>query len=178
LDWLNVSIYDDNHSRIAEAFNAAKAGAFPFERMALVYHSGSIDGYREAYRFASNAKAPNLIFNHLYIPGDARTDSERDAFANEYDALCEAIRAEGRLRLYAHPAYRSTHGTTPRCGQAMSLVSLAPDRTLGPCCHLPPGPAFGTLEEPSPVLRFKRNVFEQTCPSACERCYFLHGAVY
>ena len=178
LDWLNISIYDDNRAKILAAFAAARDGAFTVNRMALVFHSNNISEYRQAYAFAVQANTPNLIFNHLYTESDPRSDNERDAFANEFDRLCAEIEQDGKMRLYAHPPYRSTMKGVPRCGQALGLISLAPDETLGPCCHLPPGEAFGTLAKPEAVLQFKRAVFGKTCPTLCQGCYFLHSSVY
>jgi len=178
LDWLNISIYEDNHSKIMDAFAAAREGAFPVGRMALVHHSGNISDYQQAYDFAIQAGAPNLILNHLYINNDPRPDHERDAFADGYDVLCDKINKDQKLRLYAHPPFRSTQSQIPRCGQAMGLISLAPDRTLGPCCHLPPGSAFGSLDDPTPTLKFKHSVFSHSCPAPCKKCYFLNSTVY
>jgi hypothetical protein len=181
LNMLNLTIYEKtecgkkyNLDALERIFKAAHEGAFDVRRIGLCYHSTAIDGYVFAYEFARRIGARHLLFNRTYYTdwnpsqgGNGLAESRE--LADEYNALCERIEREGRLRLY-----RPVRARDPKaCSYTTNAVVMGPTNALSPCCLLTPKPVLGTVDRPEPLMRFKDAFIEGDVPLPCRGCHML-----
>jgi MoaA/NifB/PqqE/SkfB family radical SAM enzyme len=178
LNWLNISIYDYNRDYLVKLFSEVLKDVFDMNKISLVYHSSEIDSYKSAYEFAKSLKVRNLILGQQYNLDEKRSDEERNAFAASFDELCNNIKRERRLSLYAFTPYRYPGSGKRRCSVAMSAVAIAPDGGIAPCCHLFPDNKFASIDNPERLLDFKYNLFQGTVPGPCIKCFMLSNEVY
>ena len=181
LNMLNISIYDTsergkkfNLKKIEKTFMLAKAGAFPLNRIGLLYHSTKVEDYERAYEFALKVGAQHLLFNTTFFSeiNKAAKSIEIDdqQFLEGYINLCEKIKSDGFLQLY-FPEKDEQNAT--RCPFIETSITIGPQETLSICCLVSPKPFYGTVKKPLPFLRAKKAFHEGNVPGFCEKCPVL-----